>query len=185
LVSTARGSASPTQHHSPQQQELSASTARGSPPPKKQSKEHPPPPEKQPKSPPLPLENQPKSPPPLEKQPKGPPPQENPSKGPPLPPENQRTLAGFILNNDAISAMWRSLEPFKQDVEVDEPSKDNTKAVGKFFGGLQKFKHMEPLVDLNTPGMTVQEFWQHDNRDCKLFEYEKLLVPKQVHAKLS
>jgi hypothetical protein len=135
LVSTARGSASPTQHHSLQQQELLASTARGSPPPEKQSKE-PPPPEKQPKSPPPPLENQPKSPPPpLAKQPKGPSPQENPSKGTP-PPEQQRTPAGFILNRDAISAMWRSLDPFKQDVEVHEPSKDNTEIVGKFLGGL-------------------------------------------------
>jgi hypothetical protein len=39
-------------------------------------------------------------------------------------------------------------------------------------------------VDLSTLGMTVQEFWQHDDRDYKLFEYGKLLVPKQVHAKL-
>jgi hypothetical protein len=31
--------------------------------------------------------------------------------------------------------MWRSLEPFKQDVEVHEPSKDNTEVVGKFLGG--------------------------------------------------
>jgi hypothetical protein len=151
-----------------------ASTARGSPPPKKQ-----------PESPPLPLENQPKSPPPpLEKQPKGPPPQDNPSKGPP-PLEQQRTLAGFILNKDAISAMWRSLEPYKEDVEVHEPNKDNTEAVGKFLRGLQKFKHKEPLVDISTPGMIVQEFWQHDDRDYKLFEYGKPLVPKQVHAKLS
>jgi hypothetical protein len=184
LVSTVRGSASLTQHHSPQQQELSANTARGSPPPEKQSKEPPPPPEKQPKSPPPPLENQPKSPPPPpKKQPKGPPPQENPSKVPP-PPEKQRTPAWFILNKDVISAMWSSLEPFKQDVDVHEPSKDNTEVVGNFFWGLQKFKHNESLVDLSTPCMTMQEFWQHDNRDYKLFEYEKPLVPKQVHAKL-
>jgi hypothetical protein len=184
LVSTVRGSASLTQHHSPQQQELSANTARGSPPPEKQSKEPPPPPEKQPKIPPPPLENQPKSPPPPpKKQPKGPPPQENPSKVPP-PPEKQRTPAWFILNKDVISVMWSSLEPFKQDVDVHEPSKDNTEVVDNFFGGLQKFKHNESLVDLSTPGMTMQEFWQHDNRDYKLFEYEKPLVPKQVHAKL-
>jgi hypothetical protein len=184
LVSTVRGSASLTQHHSPQQQELSANTARGSPPPEKQSKEPPPPPEKQPKIPPPPLENQPKSPPPPpKKQPKGPPPQENPSKVPP-PPEKQRTPAWFILNKDVISAMWSSLEPFKQDVDVHEPSKDNTEVVGNFFWGLQKFKHNESLVDLSTPCMTMQEFWQHDNRDYKLFEYEKPLVPKQVHAKL-
>jgi hypothetical protein len=75
-------------------------------------------------------------------------------------------------------------EPFKQDVEVHEPSKDNTEVVGQILGGLQKFKHKEPLVDLSTPGMTVQEFWQHNDRDYKLFEYEKSLVPKQVHAKL-
>jgi hypothetical protein len=80
--------------------------------------------------------------------------------------------------------MWRSLEPFKQDVKVHEPSKDNTEAVGKFLRGLQKFKHKEPLVDLSTLGMTVQEFWQHDDIDYKLFEYRKPLVPKQVYAKL-
>jgi hypothetical protein len=66
--------------------------------------------------------------------------------------------------------MWRNLEPFKQDVDVHEPSKDNTEAVGKFLGGLQKFKHKELLVDLSTPGMTVQEFWQHDDKDYKLFK---------------
>jgi hypothetical protein len=45
--------------------------------------------------------------------------------------------------------MWRSLEPFKQDIEVHELSKDNIEAVGKFGGGggLQKFKHKELLVD--------------------------------------
>jgi hypothetical protein len=81
--------------------------------------------------------------------------------------------------------MWRSLEPFKQDIEVHELSKDNIEAVGKFGGGgLQKFKHKELLVDLSTLGMAVQEFYQHDDRDYKLFEYEKPLVPKQVHAKL-
>jgi hypothetical protein len=80
--------------------------------------------------------------------------------------------------------MWRSLEPFKQDVKVHEPTKDNTEAIGKFLGGLQNFKHKELLVDLSTLGMTMQEFWQHDDRDYKLFEYGKLLVPKQVHAKL-
>jgi hypothetical protein len=138
------------------------------------------------KSPPLPLENQPKgpSPPHPEKQPKGTHLQENPSKGPPST-EQQRTPAGFILNKDAISAMWRSFKPFKQDVQVHEPSKDNTEAVGKFLGGLQKFKHKEPLVDLSTSGMTVQEFWQHDDRDYTLFEYGKPLVPRQVYAKLS
>jgi hypothetical protein len=31
--------------------------------------------------------------------------------------------------------MWRSLEPFKQDIEVHELSKDNIEAVGKFGGG--------------------------------------------------
>jgi hypothetical protein len=79
--------------------------------------------------------------------------------------------------------MWRSLEPFKQEVKVHEPSKDSTEKVGKFLEGLQKFKHKEPLVDLSTPGMTMQEFWKHD-RDYKLFEYRKPVVPKQVHAKL-
>jgi hypothetical protein len=32
--------------------------------------------------------------------------------------------------------------------------------------------------------MTVEEFWQHDDKDYIEFEERKLSVPKQVHVKL-
>jgi hypothetical protein len=40
------------------------------------------------------------------------------------------------------------------------------------------------LKDLGIPGMTVEEFWEDGDKDYKEFEYGKLLVTKQVHAKL-
>jgi hypothetical protein len=43
--------------------------------------------------------------------------------------------------------MFRALEPFSKDVVVDEPGKDSTTAVKKFFGCLQKYQHKEPLKD--------------------------------------
>jgi hypothetical protein len=57
--------------------------------------------------------------------------------------------------------------------------------VGKFFGTLQKYQHKEPLENLGTPGMTVEEFWQDGDKAYMKFEYGKSLVPKQVHVKLS
>jgi hypothetical protein len=41
------------------------------------------------------------------------------------------------------------------------------------------------LEDLTTPGMTVEEFWQHVDKDYIEFDYEKPLVHEQVHVKLS
>jgi hypothetical protein len=40
------------------------------------------------------------------------------------------------------------------------------------------------LEDLALEGMTVEEFWQHGDKDYWEFEYGKLLVPKHVHLKL-
>jgi hypothetical protein len=40
-------------------------------------------------------------------------------------------------------------------------------------------------VDLATPGMAIEEFWHHRNKDYIKFEYGKLLVLKQVYVKLS
>jgi hypothetical protein len=48
---------------------------------------------------------------------------------------------------------------------VDESNIDPKAAVNKYFGGLKNYKHMKPLEDLSVPGMTVNEFWQHDNKD--------------------
>jgi hypothetical protein len=62
--------------------------------------------------------------------------------------------------------------PKKQDAFVDETSKDPKTVLDKF------------LEDMALVGMTVEEFWQHGNKDIWEFEYGKLLVPKHVHQKL-
>jgi hypothetical protein len=80
--------------------------------------------------------------------------------------------------------MLKALEPFKKEVVVDKPSKDNATAMLKFFSCHKKYQHQEPLKDLGIPGMTVEEFWEDSDKDHNEFKYEKLLVTKQVHAKL-
>jgi hypothetical protein len=49
---------------------------------------------------------------------------------------------------------------------------------------LRIIKTKKPLEDLALEGMTIEEFWQHDNKDYREFQYGKLLVPKHVHLKL-
>jgi hypothetical protein len=80
--------------------------------------------------------------------------------------------------------MFKTLEPFRKEVVVDEPSKDNVIIVLKFFSCHKKYQHQEPLKDLGIPGMTAEEFWEDGDKDHNEFEYGKLLVTKQVHAKL-
>jgi hypothetical protein len=80
--------------------------------------------------------------------------------------------------------MFKPLEPFRKEVVVDEPTKDNATAVLTFFSCHKKYQHQEPLKDLGIPGMTVEEFWKDGDKDYNEFEYGKLLVTKQVHAKL-
>jgi hypothetical protein len=70
----------------------------------------------------------------------------------------------------------------KQDANVDKPNIDPKTVVAKNFGGHKNYKHKKLLEDLVVPGMTIKEFWQHDNKDYTKFEYEKLLVPKYVHV---
>jgi hypothetical protein len=65
-----------------------------------------------------------------------------------------------------------------------EPSKDNSTAMLKFFSSHKKYQHQEPLKDLGIPDMTVEEFWEDGDKDYNEFEYGKLLVTKQVHANL-
>jgi hypothetical protein len=64
---------------------------------------------------------------------------------------------------------------------MEEPSKDPKIVVEKFYDGLQNYKTKKPLEDLALKGMTVKEFWQHDDKDYMEFEYGMLLVPKHVH----
>jgi hypothetical protein len=62
------------------------------------------------------------------------------------------------IDKKACRQMFQSLGPFSKDVVVDEPSKDSTAVVKKFFGCLQKYQHREPLKDLGVPTRTVEEF---------------------------
>jgi hypothetical protein len=78
--------------------------------------------------------------------------------------------------------MFKALEPFRNEVVVDELSKDNATAVLKFFSCHKKYQHQELLKDLGIPGMTVEEFWEDGDKDYNEFEYGKPLVIKQVHA---
>jgi hypothetical protein len=67
---------------------------------------------------------------------------------------------------------------------VDEPRKDPKTILGKFYGGLKNYKTKKPLEDLTLEGMTVEEFWQHGDKDYREFEYGKSLDPKRVLLKL-
>jgi hypothetical protein len=68
---------------------------------------------------------------------------------------------------------------------VDETSKDPKTVLDKFYDGLKNYKTKKPLEDLTLVGMSVEEFWQHDDKDIREFEYGKPLVPKHIHLKLS
>jgi hypothetical protein len=68
---------------------------------------------------------------------------------------------------------------------VDKPSKDPKTIVEKFYDGLKNYKTKKQLEDLALEGMTIEEFWQHGDKDYRESEYGKLLVPKHVHLKLS
>jgi hypothetical protein len=80
--------------------------------------------------------------------------------------------------------MFKAIEPFRKEVAVDEPNKDNTTIVLKFFSCHKKYQHQEPLKDLGIPGITVEEFWEDNDKYHNEFEYEKPLVTKQVHGTL-
>jgi hypothetical protein len=74
--------------------------------------------------------------------------------------------------------MFKVLEPFRKEVVVDEPSKDNATAMLKFLSCHKKYQHQEPLKDLGIPGMTVEEFWEDDDKVHNEFAYGKLFVTK-------
>jgi hypothetical protein len=63
---------------------------------------------------------------------------------------------------------------------VDEPNKYPKTRVEKFYDGLNNYKTKKPLEDMTVEGMTVEEFWQHGDRDYWEFEYGKPLVSKHV-----
>jgi hypothetical protein len=88
------------------------------------------------------------------------------------------------IDKNTCRQMFKALEPFRKKVVVDEPSKDNAVAVSKIFSCHKKYQHHEPLKDLGIPGMTIEEFWEDSDKDYSEFEYGKVLVTKQVNAKL-
>jgi hypothetical protein len=45
------------------------------------------------------------------------------------------------IDKNACRQMFKALEPFRMEVVVDEPSKDNTTAVSKFFHCHRKYQH--------------------------------------------
>jgi hypothetical protein len=88
------------------------------------------------------------------------------------------------FNKIICREMFQALEPFRKEVVVDEPNKDTVTAMSKFFSCHKKYQHNEPLKDLGILGMTVEKFWEDDDKYYNEFEYGKTLVRKQAHAKL-
>jgi hypothetical protein len=88
------------------------------------------------------------------------------------------------IDKNVCKQIFQTLEPFRKEVVVDEPSKDNATAVSKKFSCYNKYQHKGPLRNLGIPGMTVEEFWKGSDKDYNEFEYEKSLVTKQNHTKL-
>jgi hypothetical protein len=80
--------------------------------------------------------------------------------------------------------MFKALEPFRKEVVVDEPSKDDATVVLKFFSCYKKYQHNKPFKELVIPSMTVGGFWKDSDKYYNEFEYGKPLVTKQAHAKL-
>jgi hypothetical protein len=64
---------------------------------------------------------------------------------------------------------------------VDKTSKYPKTVLDKFYDGLKNYKTKKPLEDLALVGMSVEEVWQHGDKDILEFEYGKPLVPKHVH----
>jgi hypothetical protein len=75
------------------------------------------------------------------------------------------------IDKNTCRQMLQALEPFRKDVVVDEPSKDFTTVVKKFFSCCKKYQHKESFKDLGVPSMTVEEFWKDGDKDYTLFEY--------------
>jgi hypothetical protein len=76
--------------------------------------------------------------------------------------------------------MVKSLEPFRKEVVVDEPSKDGTTAMSKFFNCHKKYQHMEPLKHLVIPCMTIEEFWKDCDKDYNEFDYGSHLLQNKT-----
>jgi hypothetical protein len=72
----------------------------------------------------------------------------------------------------------------KKDATIDKTSKDPKTILDKFYNGLKNYKTKKSLEDLALVGMSVKEFWQHDDKNIREFEYRKPLIPKDDNRKL-
>ncbi len=59
---------------------------------------------------------------------------------------------------------------------MDETSKDPKTVLDKFYDGLKNYKTKKPLEDLALVGMSVKEFWQHDDKDIMNLSMESCLL---------
>jgi hypothetical protein len=73
--------------------------------------------------------------------------------------------------------------PKKQDAIVDEARKDPKTVVEKFYDCLKNYETKKLLEDLVVEGMTIEEFWQHSDKDFREFKYGTPLVPKHIYLK--
>jgi hypothetical protein len=80
--------------------------------------------------------------------------------------------------------MFQAPKPFRKEVVVDEPSKDDATAVSNFFSCYKKYQHKEPFKHLVIPSMTIEEFWKDGDKDYNKFEYGKQLVQAATKSKL-
>jgi hypothetical protein len=80
--------------------------------------------------------------------------------------------------------MFEAPEPFRKEVVMDEPGKNVATVVKNIFSCYKKYQHKELVKDLGVPGMTIEEFWEDDNKDYTLFVYGKPLVTKKSSYKI-
>jgi hypothetical protein len=66
---------------------------------------------------------------------------------------------------------------------VDEARKDPKTVVEKFYDCLKNYETKKLLEDLVVEGMTIEEFWQHSDKDFREFKYRTPLVPKHIYLK--
>jgi hypothetical protein len=80
--------------------------------------------------------------------------------------------------------MFQAPKPFRKEVVVDEPSKDDATTMSNFFSCYKKYQHKEPFKHLVIPSMTIEEFWKDGDKDYNKFEYGKQLVQATAKSKL-
>jgi hypothetical protein len=89
------------------------------------------------------------------------------------------------IDKNACRKMFRALEPFrKRRLWWMNPTRMMRLQCWNFLVVIKKYQHKELLKDLGIPVMTVEEFWEDGDKYYHKFEYGKLIIIKQAHAKL-